>query len=73
MSNEANGRLVTVKTKFHREAVRPGGINRSGAKAEQQPAEQFPIKLTGIGHEEADLRKIDGVFCELERHSEYVF
>ena len=31
MSNEANGRLVTVKTKFHREAVRPGGINRSGA------------------------------------------
>ena len=31
MSSEANGRLVTVKTKFHREAVRPGGINRSGA------------------------------------------
>ena len=31
MSNEANGRLVTVKTKFHREALRPGGINRSGA------------------------------------------
>ena len=31
MSNEGNGRLVTVRTKFHREAVRPGGINRSGA------------------------------------------
>ena len=31
MSDEADGRLVTVKTKFHREAVRPGGINRSGA------------------------------------------
>jgi len=31
MSSEVNGRLVTVKTKFHREAVRPGGINRSGA------------------------------------------
>ncbi|MHA6297436.1 hypothetical protein [Devosia sp. CAU 1758] len=31
MPSEENGRLVTVKTKFHREAVRPGGINRSGA------------------------------------------
>lgn len=31
MSSEANGRLVAVKTKFHREALRPGGINRSGA------------------------------------------
>ncbi|GEM_PF-2668012 len=31
MSDAPNGRLVTVKTKFHREAVRPGGINRSGA------------------------------------------
>ena len=31
MSTDANGRLVTIKTKFHREAVRPGGINRSGA------------------------------------------
>ena len=31
MPNEETGRLVTVKTKFHREAVRPGGINRSGA------------------------------------------
>jgi hypothetical protein len=29
--NEQTGRLVTVKTKFHREAIRPGGINRSGA------------------------------------------
>jgi len=31
MSEAVNGRLVSVKTKFHREAVRPGGINRSGA------------------------------------------
>ncbi|MCP8883860.1 hypothetical protein NIM87_10145 [Devosia sp. XJ19-1] len=31
MPNEENGRLVAVKTKFYREAVRPGGINRSGA------------------------------------------
>lgn len=31
MSDDAVGRLVTVQTKFHREAVRPGGINRSGA------------------------------------------
>jgi hypothetical protein len=31
MPSDVNGRLVTVKTKFHREAVRPGGINRSGA------------------------------------------
>lgn len=33
MSNDTNGRLVNVKTKFHREAIRPGGINRSGANA----------------------------------------
>lgn len=31
MSDETSGRLVTVNTKFHREALRPGGINRSGA------------------------------------------
>ena len=31
MSTEPNGRLVSVKTKFHREALRPGGVNRSGA------------------------------------------
>lgn len=31
MSEETGGRLVTVKTKFYREAIRPGGINRSGA------------------------------------------
>lgn len=31
MPSEVHGRLVTVKTKFHREALRPGGVNRSGA------------------------------------------
>ena len=31
MSDAPGGRLVTVKTKFHREALRPGGIHRSGA------------------------------------------
>lgn len=31
MAEETGGRLVTVKTKFHREAVRPGGVSRSGA------------------------------------------
>lgn len=31
MSDAPNGRLVPINTKFHREAVRPGGINRSGA------------------------------------------
>ena len=31
MSDVPAGRLVTVQTKFHREATKPGGINRSGA------------------------------------------
>ncbi|SMQ70632.1 hypothetical protein SAMN06295905_1906 [Devosia lucknowensis] len=33
MSDAVTGRLVTVSTKFQREALRPGGINRSGANA----------------------------------------
>jgi hypothetical protein len=31
MSSDAPGRLVTVTTKFQKEAVRPGGIGRSNA------------------------------------------
>jgi hypothetical protein len=32
MENEGEGRLVAVSTKFHREAVKPGGVGRSAAK-----------------------------------------
>lgn len=31
MSNKPNGRLVEVKTKFYSEALKPGGVARSGA------------------------------------------
>jgi hypothetical protein len=32
MSDDADGRIVEVKTKFHREAIKPGGVSRSGAR-----------------------------------------
>ncbi|NGP18196.1 hypothetical protein [Devosia aurantiaca] len=32
MSDEAHGRLVEIKTKFYNEAVKPGGVSRSGAQ-----------------------------------------
>lgn len=38
MSTEANGRLVEVKTKFHREASKPGGVSRNGARQASERA-----------------------------------
>lgn len=36
MPEGSPGQLVAVKTKFHREAIRPGGVNRGGANISSQ-------------------------------------